>query len=112
MCHFRSNMTYWKTFLSSKNQYDRYDSISYWALRYTKQCINGRWPEAEPYIMKYPEEAYIYARDVMRLRWKEAEKYIMKDSRIWGLYNRNVLEHLNGMRNFGKLNKGHFKIGK
>jgi len=42
--------------------------------------MERRWPEAEPYIMKSPEYAYMYARDIRKKgRWPEAEPYIMKD---------------------------------
>lgn len=37
-----------------------------------------RWPEAEPYIMKVPELAYVYARFAIQGRWPEAEPYIMQ----------------------------------
>ena len=47
----------------------------------------GRWPEAEPYIMKDPGSAYWYARGVIGDRWKEAEPYIMKDPTYAYKYN-------------------------
>jgi hypothetical protein len=43
--------------------------------RKTKQ----RSPELEEIIIKDPEYAYNYARDVIQGRWKEAEPIIMKD---------------------------------
>ena len=49
------------------------------ALSYASHVIKGRWPEAEPYIMKDPHWAHYYARDVIKGRWAEAEPYIMKD---------------------------------
>lgn len=44
-----------------------------------------RWRKAEPYIIKDPELAYKYARDVLKERWPEAEPYIMKDPE-WAYY--------------------------
>jgi len=46
---------------------------------YARDVIQGRWAEAEPYIMKKPSSAYWYAKDVIRGRWAEAEPHIMKD---------------------------------
>ncbi len=48
--------------------------------------IKGRWLEAEPYIMKDPEWAYWYARDIIKGRWPEAEPYIMTDEYWWDEY--------------------------
>ena len=39
----------------------------------------GEWTEAEPYIMKDPSSAFLYARWVIGDRWTEAEPYIMKN---------------------------------
>ena len=49
------------------------------AYRYAFYDLRGRWPEAEPYIMKDPFYAFGYARNVIKGRWPEAEPYIMKD---------------------------------
>jgi hypothetical protein len=38
--------------------------------------FKGRWPEAEPVIMRDPCEAMRYARDVIKGRWLEAEPVI------------------------------------
>ena len=52
----------------------------------------GNWTEAEPYIMKDPYYAYMYARDIRKKgRWKEAEPYIMKDPSSAFLYARWVI---------------------
>jgi hypothetical protein len=40
----------------------------------------GRWPEAEPYLMKVPGLAHWYAQDIIKGRWEESEPYIMKNS--------------------------------
>ena len=50
-----------------------------WACKYARNVIRGRWPEAEPYIMKSPEDANLYAQYVIGGRWPEAEPYIMKE---------------------------------
>jgi hypothetical protein len=49
---------------------------------------NGRWPEAEPYIMKDPYDAYRYAKDIIGGRWPEAEPYIKRSPDDWWKYNR------------------------
>jgi hypothetical protein len=46
---------------------------------YARDVIHGRWPEAEPNIMKDPESAYWYAKNVIEDRWLEAEPYIKQD---------------------------------
>ena len=64
-----------------------------YAYLYAMDAIQDEWPEAEPYIMKSPEYAYMYARDIRKKgRWPEAEPYIMKDpySAYW--YARYVIE--------------------
>jgi hypothetical protein len=47
---------------------------------YVKDVIMGRWPEAEPLIVKDPEYAYVYARDVIKGRWPEAEAMFLANS--------------------------------
>jgi hypothetical protein len=61
-----------------------YARLAYFYSIYTLE--GRRWPEAEPAIMKNPEYAYLYARDIRKTRWPEAEKYIMKDSYYWECY--------------------------
>jgi hypothetical protein len=48
--------------------------------------IEGRWPEAEPYIMKNPIYSYFYARDILEERWRAAEQYITKDTKYLKRY--------------------------
>ena len=44
---------------------------------YKEAKRTGNWLEAEPYIMKDPEYAYFYARDIRKKgRWSEAEPAI------------------------------------
>ena len=57
---------------------------------YAHFVINGRWPEAEPYIKKSPEFATYYARHILKRAWKEAEPYIKKDNKWWKEYVANV----------------------
>jgi hypothetical protein len=53
-----------------------------WAVAYARGVIGGRWPEAEPYIMKSPKYAYLYALKVIKGRWPEAEPVIMQDPKL------------------------------
>lgn len=64
---------------------------SEYASYYARYIIKGRWPEAEPNIMKNPKGAYAYARYVIGRRWKEAEPYIQVSNLWWGEY----CEHFN-----------------
>ena len=54
--------------------------------QYARNIIKGRWPEAEPYIMKDPKWAAAYAVWVIKDRWPEAEPYIEKDTYWWPYY--------------------------
>jgi len=63
-----------------------------YAYYYARDVLNRRWPEAEPYIMKDPEWAYWYARDVLKRPWPEAEPYIMKDPELAYYYALLVLK--------------------
>ena len=67
-----------------------------WAYAYN--VIQGRWPEAEPYIMKDPEWAYRYAHDVIRDRWIEAEPYIKENGYWYSAYMRNVRNYTIGKK--------------
>jgi hypothetical protein len=55
--------------------------------------IKTRWPEAEPYIMKYAWNAVDYANDVIGGRWPEAEQYILQDPGAARYYAVVVLKH-------------------
>jgi len=55
-----------------------------WAYLYALNVLKCRWPEAERYIMKDPKWAYFYASLVLKRRWPKAEPYIMKDP--WWAY--------------------------
>ena len=70
------------------------DNIHYYMmlLKYARKVFRGRWPDAEPIIIKNPILAYWYAKDVIGGPWPEAEKYIAKDSHAAWEYTRNVLK--------------------
>ena len=55
-------------------------------LRYAVDYANGRWPEAEKYIIQKPWSASGYAIRVMKKRWPEAEPTIAKDPGEWKHY--------------------------
>ena len=72
------------------------------ATKYAREVIKGRWPEAEPYIMKVSYTAYGYARAILyndpewpydRGRWPEAEPYIMQEPFTALIYAKNILKH-------------------
>ena len=64
---------------------------SWYAYRYARYVMKGRWVEAEPYIMKTTCGAYYYARRVINGRWKEAEPCIMEDPDYAYSYARYVI---------------------
>jgi len=76
-------------------QYIKYDgeiAIDY-ALRYLGR---ERFIAAEPYIMKSPGSASLYAHHIIKGRWLEAEDIIKQDPRIWKFYKIDF-----GMNNSG-----------
>jgi len=50
------------------------------ALKAANNLIKGRWPEAEPTIMKDAASAYYYAYNVLQKRWPAAEKMILNSA--------------------------------
>ena len=58
---------------------------------YYKCWRNKRDKNLEIIIIKDPEYAYFYAKDVIKGRWKEAEQYIINDSRYAFYYATNVI---------------------
>lgn len=46
-------------------------------VNYAMKMIKGRWPEAEPTILKDPDTAYAYIRDVIKGEWPEAEPILL-----------------------------------
>lgn len=61
------------------------------AFGYAKLVIQGRWKDAEPYIMKNPQYACWYVADIIKGRWIEAEPYIMKDPYHAYWYSINII---------------------
>jgi hypothetical protein len=57
---------------------------------YAFNIVGGRWPKAEPFIMKDPQWAYWYALNILKGVWPEAEQYIKDDPQWWGYYNRDL----------------------
>ena len=57
-----------------------------WTARHYALMFNTRIPEFEPMIMQNPDQAYLYAQDTIEGRWKEAEPYILKDTDVWYEY--------------------------
>src|SRR5574337_960408 len=62
-----------------------------YAYAYANDIIHDRWPEAEPHIMKNPYNAYLYAKDVIKNKWPEAEPYIMKDPQYAYAYANGII---------------------
>ena len=58
---------------------EREQTDPYFAYRYARYVIGGRWPEAEAAIATKPEWAYHYARYVIEGRWPEGEPAIATD---------------------------------
>jgi hypothetical protein len=57
-----------------------------WAYFYARDVRKRPWPEAEPVIMTNPRWAYNYALGILKRPWPEAEPYIMKYSYWWNAY--------------------------
>lgn len=64
----------------------------YEMLTFAKETGNRRFEEAEPYIMRSPYAAYIYALEIIKGRWSEAEPYIMKDAAYASHYAKHVIK--------------------
>jgi len=62
------------------------------AAGYAQRVIKGRWPEAEPYIIRTPESAYYYADHVLNDRWPEAEPQILKSPKYSYWYALRVIK--------------------
>jgi len=102
--------TYGK-FISPEEAYDRLQqgdtapyliravaSIPYWAYRYARDIIKGRFPEGEkviasdPHCVDRPYYAYLYARDIIDGRWPEGEKAIASDPEYAYYYARDIIK--------------------
>ena len=62
------------------------------AASYAATVIHGRWPEAEPVIMKNAWAILAYAEKVLEGRWPEAEEYIKTDPGMATQYAVSVIE--------------------
>ena len=91
-----SELLYWYVLTISKGRWPEAEPYimknSYPAFRYAFNLIKGRWPEAEPYIMKNSEYAYRYALEVIKGRWPEAEPYIMKNPEYAYRYDKYITQ--------------------
>jgi hypothetical protein len=61
-------------------------------LRYARDVLHDRWPEAEPIIATDLGVAYVYASEVIEDRWPAIEKYILKDPHNAYKYASEVIE--------------------
>ena len=61
-------------------------------VKYAREVLGGRWPEAEPVIVKDGAAAYEYAQRVIKGRWPEAEPVIAKDAMTSQRYARLVIK--------------------
>lgn len=52
---------------------------------YAQYHVDGRWPEAEKYIIKSPFSSYVYAKRNLKEPWPEAEPSILTSisTAIW-----------------------------
>lgn len=63
--------------INTKARLDKLKMLPDEAYYFAKDVIKGRWPEAEPYIMQDDMTAFYYARDVIKGRWPVADSIIM-----------------------------------
>ena len=66
----------------------------FWALMYARDIIQGRWPQAEPLIMKDSYLASRYAIEIIKEPWPEAERFIKRDAAAWSIYSKKVLNKM------------------
>jgi len=75
---------------------DRMERYDYQAIqdayKYAIDVIKGRWPEAEPFIKRYPQVSYYYAHYILDARWPEAESEIMKSPKYAYWYALHVIK--------------------
>jgi hypothetical protein len=87
-------------FLKSKMPFTETSNEIEAAIMFTKDAdiasdyckrVKGRWPQWEKIIIRDPEQAYQYARDVIKGRWPEAEPFISQDSLAAYDYARKII---------------------
>ena len=59
-------------------------------VNYAQNVIQGRWPEAEPYILRSPYSTTWYAINVIKGAWPEAENIIKQYARLSNQYARHA----------------------
>lgn len=62
----------WGEFLQHKES-------SRWLIWYALHVIEGRWPEAEPFIMRDYRSIYEYCLLIIKGRWPEAEPVLLQN---------------------------------
>ena len=62
------------------------------ALRYARDIIKGRWPEAEAVIAQDADAASWYARDIIKGRWPEAEAVIAQNADAASWYASDIIK--------------------
>ncbi|GIW05194.1 MAG: hypothetical protein KatS3mg059_1814 [Thermomicrobiales bacterium] len=64
---------------------------AYWAWRYARWIVRGRWPEGEETIRHNPLGAVLYAWNIIGDRWPEAEPTILQSCEAICLYVEQVI---------------------
>lgn len=67
-------------------------AVNYYSSIYCERHNLVRWPDFEPFIMKFPKYAYWYAEEVLKDRWEEAESYILQSPLYAYKYAKNVIK--------------------
>jgi hypothetical protein len=62
------------------------------AYLYAKDILKGRWEEREKIIKKDARYSYLYAREVLKRRWEEGEEIFLTNLNYAYLYALNVLK--------------------
>ena len=77
-----------KALLDAAKFYDDNSYITSDLVKYAKNVIQDRWPEAEPYILRSPYNSTWYAIKVIKGAWPEAENIIKQNARLSNQYAR------------------------
>ena len=69
--------------INYKSRYEKIKTDPESAFKYSLTVLRERWPEAEPYILKSPEIARLYAADLFPgERWPQLEKLIINNPEL------------------------------
>ena len=60
-------------------------------LMYAQHTIQGRWPECERHILRFPLVAAMYAADILKGKWPEGERFIIRDKNAIMKYSTEAL---------------------